>query len=52
MKDAAGIQQGESNPGLAACHNDVSGRCNRGSRTLDTAVLSCLLYPLSYIAGG
>jgi hypothetical protein len=30
--------------------NDLTGRCNRGSRTLDTAVMSCLLCPLSYIA--
>lgn len=32
--------------------NDLSGRCNRGSRTLDTAVMNCLLYPTELHCSG
>ena len=46
-----GINRGSRTPSREALpSNDLSGRCNRGSRTLDTAVMSCLLFPLSYIA--
>src|SRR6185369_3481262 len=43
--------QGDLNPEpCGPNHDDLSGRCNEGSRTLHRAVVSCLLYPLSYIA--
>jgi hypothetical protein len=46
-----GHPKGDSNPRpCGPTSNDLSGRCNRGSRTLDTAVVSCLLSRLSYIA--
>lgn len=49
--DAAGIQQGESNPEpFGPASDDLSGRSKGGSRTLDTANHVRLLYPLSYIA--
>jgi hypothetical protein len=46
-----GINSGDSNPKpFRPAGNDLTGRCNRGSRTLDRAVVSCLLSRLSYIA--
>ena len=37
---------------LRPCQNDISCRCNRGNRTLDTAVMSCLLYPTELHCSG
>lgn len=52
MKMPLASNRGSRTPALRPTGNDVSGRRNRGSRTLDTADLGCLLYLLSYIAGG
>ena len=47
-----GINRGSRTPSREATSNDLSGRCNRGSRTLDTAVMSCLLYPTELHCSG
>ena len=50
--DADWHRRGSRTPAFRPTSNDLSGRCNRGSRTLDTAVMSCLLYPTELHCSG